>query len=279
MAYGTIEISQEGPIAHLRLCRPSELNTMTRAFWSELPEALREVDASGDTRVIVLSSTGKHFTAGMDLSVFGSVNAADEKRELGRRRDTLRRTVLELQASFDALEEVRVPVLAAIQGGCIGGGVDMISACDARYCTADAFFCIQEINIGMTADLGTLQRLPKIIPSGMARELAYTGRRLPAERALQIGLVNEVFPDHAALLAGVMQVAREIAERSPLAVYGTKEMLNYTRDHSVRDGLRYMAAWQSGMFQPGDMVEAFAAKAEKRTPAFEDLAPLKKPFE
>jgi enoyl-CoA hydratase len=279
MAYGTIEIAQEGPIAHLRLCRPSELNTMTRAFWSELPEALRAVDERGDTRVIVLSSTGKHFTAGMDLSVFGNINASQEKRELGRQRDTLRRSVLDLQASFDALEEVRVPVLAAIQGGCIGGGVDMISACDARYCTADAFFCIQEINIGMTADLGTLQRLPKIIPSGMARELAYTGRRLPAQRALQIGLVNEVFPDHAALLAGVMQVAREIAERSPLAICGTKEMLNYTRDHSVQDGLRYMAAWQSGMFQPGDMVEAFAAKAEKRAPAFEDLPPLKKPFE
>lgn len=278
MAYGTIEISQEGPIAHLRLCRPNELNTMTRAFWSELPDALRAIDARGDTRVIVLSSTGKHFTAGMDLSVFGTINEAEEKREVGRRRDVLRRSVLDLQASFDAIEEVRVPVLAAVQGGCIGGGVDMISACDARYCSADAFFCIQEINIGMTADLGTLQRLPKIIPSGMARELAYTGRRLPAQRALQIGLVNEVFPDHAALIQGVMTVAREIAERSPLAIYGTKEMLNYTRDHSVQDGLRYMAAWQSGMFQPGDMVEAFAAKAEKRAPAFEDLAPLKKPF-
>lgn len=278
MAYTSIEISREGPIGHIRLCRPDELNTMTRAFWSELPDALFSLDTHGDTRVIVLSSSGKHFTAGMDLGVFGEVNRPAEQREVGRSREALRRMVLDLQASFDALEQVRVPVLAAIQGGCIGGGVDMISACDARYCTQDAFFCIQEVNIGMVADLGTLQRLPKIIPSGIARELAYTGRRLPAARALQIGLVNEVYPDHNALLEGVMGVAREIAERSPLAICGTKEMLNYTRDHSVRDGLEYIAAWQSGMFQSGDMVEAFAAKAEKRPPRYEDLAPRKKPF-
>jgi enoyl-CoA hydratase len=278
MAYTTLEISQDGPIAHVQLCRPDALNTMTREFWVELPQALRTLDAQGDVRVIVLSSTGKHFTAGMDLGVFGSINRSSEAREVGRTREALRRMVLDLQASFDVLEEVRVPVLAAVQGGCIGGGVDMISACDARYCTQDAFFCIQEINIGMVADLGTLQRLPKIIPSGVARELAYTGRRLPARRALEVGLVNEVFPDQASLLEGVMTVAREIAERSPLAICGTKEMLNYTRDHSVRDSLQYIAAWQSGMFQAGDMVEAFAAKSEKRTPKYEDLGPLRKPF-
>lgn len=279
MTYSTLAVSLEGPIAHIQLCRPNELNTMTRAFWSELPSALRAIDDAAQARVIVLSSTGKHFTAGMDLSVFANTGAASDGRELGRVRETLRRSVLELQDAFNLLERVRMPVLAAIQGGCIGGGVDMVSACDARYCTADAFFCIQEVNIGMVADLGTLQRLPKIIPSGMARELAYTGRRLPAERALQVGLVNEVFPDHAALLAGVFQVAREIAERSPLAICGSKEMLNYTRDHSVQDGLQYIAAWQSGMFQPGDIMEAFTAKAEKRTPVYEPLAPRTKALE
>jgi enoyl-CoA hydratase len=280
MTSTTLTVSLDASIAHIQLCRPAELNSMTREFWSELPRALHAIDAAAEARVIVISSTGKHFTAGMDLSVFGSAAVApNASRELGRTRENLRRNVLELQESFNVIERVRMPVLAAIQGGCIGGGVDMISACDARYCTADAFFCVQEINIGMVADLGTLQRLPKIIPSGMARELAYTGRRLPAARALQIGLVNEVFPDQTALLAGVFQVAREIAERSPLAVHGSKEMLNYARDHSVSDALQYMAAWQSGMFQSGDMVESFAAKTEKRAPVYEPLAPIKKAFE
>jgi enoyl-CoA hydratase len=280
VTYSSLEVSLEGAIAHVRLCRPEALNTMTRAFWSELPDALRAIDNEGKARVVVLSSTGKHFTAGMDLSVFAGAGIAPVlAREIGRVRESLRHSVFQLQESFNAIEKLRMPVLAAIQGGCIGGGVDMITACDARYCTDDAFFCIQEINIGMTADLGTLQRLPKIIPSGMARELAYTGRRLPAARAKEIGLVNETFRDHAALLAGVMQVAAEIAERSPLAVCASKEMLNYARDHSLADSLNYMAAWQTGMYHPADMAESFAAKSEKRKPVFEDLAPLKKTFE
>jgi enoyl-CoA hydratase len=279
MSYSTLEVSFEGSIAHVKLSRPEALNSMTRAFWTELPEAVRAIDASGKARVIVLSSTGKHFTAGMDLSVFaGEGVTGPASKEVGRQREALRHTVLQLQDSFSALEHARMPVLAAIQGACVGGGVDMVSACDARYCTEDAFFCIHEINIGMTADVGTLQRLPKIIPSGMARELAYTGRRLPAARAKEIGLVNETYQDHEALMAGVMQVAREIAERSPLAVCGSKEMLNYARDHSVADSLNYMAAWQTGMFQPADMFESFTAKSEKRLAQFEDLAPLRKPF-
>ena len=179
--------------------------------------------------------------------------------------------VQHLQDSFTALEQARIPVLCAIQGGCIGGAIDMISAADMRYCSADAFFCVMEINIGMTADVGTLQRLPKIIPEGIARELAYTGDRMPAQRALECGLVNQVFEDHDSLVAGVLEIAGRIATRSPLAIWGTKEMINYTRDHSVADGLRYIASWQSGMFQPADMMEEFAAKGEKRDPEFEEL--------
>jgi enoyl-CoA hydratase len=186
--------------------------------------------------------------------------------------------ILQLQDSLSCLERARMPVIAAVQGGCVGGGVDMITACDMRYCSEDAFFCIQEINIGIIADVGTLQRLPKIIPSGMARELAYTGRRLPARRAREIGLVNEVYPTQEAMLAGVMEIAREIAGHSPLAVSGSKEMLNYARDHSVEEALNYIATWQAGMFQPDDVREALGAKQDKRKPAFQDLLPVRKVF-
>jgi enoyl-CoA hydratase len=278
MTYTCFDIEQKEGVAHVRFNRPDQLNTMTRAFWGELPQALRELDATGKTRVAVISSTGKHFSAGMDLSVFqGAGMEGPATQEVGRQREELRRMVLELQDSFSAIEQVRMPVIAAVQGGCIGGAVDMICACDMRYCTAEAFFCIQEINLGMVADVGTLQRLPKLVPPGMARELAYTGRRLPAGRAREVGLVNEVYEDQAAMLAAVEQIAREIAEHSPLAVHGSKEMLNYARDHSVADSLDHIATWQSGMFQAADMLECFAAKGEKRKPVFEDLVPIK-PF-
>jgi len=277
MSYTCFDIEQKDGVAHLRFNRPDQLNTMTRAFWGELPQALRELDATGKARVVVISSTGKHFSAGMDLSVFqGAGLEPPATQEVGRQREELRRMVLELQGSFSAIEQVRMPVIAAIQGGCIGGAVDMVSACDMRYCTAEAFFCIQEINIGMVADVGTLQRLPTLVAPGMARELAYTGRRLPAARAREIGLVNEVYEDQAAMLAAVEQIAREIAERSPLAVHGSKEMLNYARDHSVADSLNLIATWQTGMFQAADMLECFVARSEKREPVFEDLVPIKR---
>jgi enoyl-CoA hydratase len=268
------ELTVSDHVAHLRLNRPDELNTMVPEFWSELPRIVRDLDARAAARVLVISSTGRHFSAGMDLSVFtgGSGIGGDSgAREAGRQRAHLWMLVQHLQDSFTALEASRMPVLAAIQGGCIGGAVDMVTAADARYCTEDAFFCVQEINIGMTADVGTLQRLPKLIPEGIARELAYTGDRMPADRALACGLVNGVYPDHATMVDDVLAIAGRIARHSPLAIWGTKEMLNYTRDHSVADSLRYMAGWQSGMFQPADMIEEFSAKAEGREPAFEEL--------
>ena len=272
----TFEIAIDEGVAHLRLNRPDAFNSMTREFWEELPAAVRELDASGTVRALVISSTGKHFCAGMDLAVFtGGSDAAGvgSDKELGRLRARLRESVLHLQGSFTALEQARFPVIAAIQGGCIGGAVDMVSACDLRYASADAFFCVQEINIGMTADVGTLQRLPKIIPDGIARERAYRGHRVPAARAAEVGLVNEVFADHDALVEGALAVAREIASKSPLAIWGTKEMVTYARDHSVDDALRHMAAWQSGMFQPADMIETFVANGEGREPSFDDLLP------
>ena len=282
MAPTCFDVERVGKVAHLRLNRPDELNTMTRAFWLELPAIVRELDAAGDTRAVVLSSTGRHFSAGMDLAVFtggdgGGDLAGDgggaQRREEGRSRARLRQLVLLLQDSFTAIETARMPVLAAIQGGCIGGAVDMVSACDLRYCTADAFFVVQEINLGMTADVGTLQRLPKIIPDGIAREMAYRGHRLGAERAHQVGLVNEVFDTHDELVASVLDIAHEIASKSPLAMWGSKEMITYARDHSVADSLDHIATWQAGMFHPDDMVESFTAKAEGREPDFEDLPP------
>ena len=169
-----------------------------------------------------------------------------------------------------------MPVLAAIQGGCIGGAVDMVTAADCRYATADAFFCIQEINIGMTADVGTLQRLPKLVPEGIVRELAYTGDRMPAARAAEIGLVNEVFDDHDSMLEGVHEIAARIASKSPLAIEGTKEMINFTRDHTTSDSLNYIATWQTGMFQPTDIIESFVAQGEKRPPEYDDLPEIRR---
>jgi enoyl-CoA hydratase len=268
------DVSIENKVAHLRLCRPDQLNTMIPSFWSELPEIVRDIDAGAKARAIVISSTGRHFCAGMDLSVFTGTSALSGgggASEEGRRRSFLWMLVQHLQDSFTALEQVRMPVLVAVQGGCIGGAVDMVCAADMRYCSADAFFCVQEINIGMTADVGTLQRLPKLIPEGIARELAYTGDRMPAARAFECGLVNRVFDDHESLVAGTLEIAERIARHSPLAIWGTKEMLNYTRDHSVADSLRHIAGWQSGMFHGADMLEEFAAKSEQREPVFEDL--------
>ena len=268
-------------VGHIRLNRPEQLNSMVREFWTDLPDIVRGLDARGDVRAIVVSSTGRHFCAGMDLGVFTSGDTAitpGDSGEMGRIRARLRQTALMLQESFTAFERVRMPVLAAIQGGCIGGAVDMVTAADMRYASADAFFVIQEINIGMTADVGTLQRLPKIIPDGVARELAYTGRRMSAQRALEVGLINEIFPTHEELVVGVLEIAREIASKSPLAIWGTKEMLLYSRDHSVADGLNHIATWQTGMFQPSDMLEAFGAKAEGREPQFPDLLPVPEEF-
>jgi enoyl-CoA hydratase len=273
MSWKCFDVTVTDHVAHVVLNRPDALNSMIREFWNELPLIVRELDDRGDVRAIVVSSTGKHFCAGMDLAVFSSEDSGlgDGPGEMGRVRARLRQSALMLQESFSAFEKARMPVLAAIQGGCIGGAVDMVTAADMRYCSADAFFVIQEINIGMTADVGTLQRLPKLIPDGVAREMAYTGRRMTAQRALEVGLVNEVFPTHEALVEGVLALAAEIASKSPLAVWGSKEMLTYARDHSVADSLNHIATWQTGMFQPSDMVESFKARAEGREPVYPDL--------
>lgn len=264
-------------VAHIVLSRPEALNAMNRAFWNELPALVNDISDNAKARVVVISSTGKHFTSGMDISVFTDgegVGAAGGDRYA--RAEAFRDFVKVLQGSFSCLEDARMPVIAAVQGGCIGAGVDMTSACDIRFATSDAFFQIAEINIGMTADVGTFPRLTRLIPDGWVRELAYSGRRLPAAKAKDIGLVNEVFPTQEAMMEHVMALAAEIAEKSPVAVTGSKQMIKYARDHSTGDALDYIATWQAGMFSPEHIAEAFAAKAQKRAPAFPDLAPLRK---
>jgi enoyl-CoA hydratase len=282
MTYRCFNVEIADRIAHIQLKRGDELNTMVPEFWRELPEIVKDIDTNARARVIVISSTGKHFSGGMDLSVFtsaGSVgtSAAASKDERGRVRANVRQGVLDIQETFNCIERARMPVLMAIQGGCVGGAVDFATACDCRYATEDAFFVIQEINIGMTADVGTFPRLCKLIPEGVVKELAYAGRRMPARKALQYGLVNEVFATQDEMMTHVMALAKEIAEKSPLAVYGSKVMINYARDHSTADGLDYIATWQAGMYNPEtDMLESFMAKSQKRAPQFADLLPLKK---
>ncbi|MES2035858.1 MAG: crotonase/enoyl-CoA hydratase family protein [Pseudomonadota bacterium] len=271
------EVSIEAGVAHIRMSRPEAMNTMNRAFWNELPAIIRDIDDNARARAIVISSTGKHFCAGMDLQVFSGVGDRDggpvDRHVAG---ESFRRHVHHLQDTFSCLDEARMPVIAAIHGGCIGGAVDFTSACDIRYCTEDTYFTIMEINIGMTADVGTFPRLCKLIPEGWVRELAYTGGKLPAQRAKEIGLVNEVLPDHDAVVAHALSVAREIARKSPLAVAGSKVMINYARDHTIKDALDYIALWQVGMFSGPHMAEAFAGRQEKRDPVYPDLLPLKK---
>lgn len=276
--YPCFELSLSEGVAHLKLSRPQAMNSMNPDFWRDLPAIVRDLDGQGGVRCLVISSTGKHFTAGMDLQVFqgpGGAGSGAPRTPADQyvAAEAMRHTVLGMQEGFNRLDRARFPVIVAVQGGCVGGGVDMISSCDIRYCTADAFFCVQEINIGMTADVGTFPRLCKLIPEGWVRELAYTGRRLPAAKAKEIGLVNEVFATHEEVVAHALATAREIASKAPLAVTGSKVMINYARDHTIADGLDYIATWQAGMFAPPHMAEAFKAKAERRDGAFADLLP------
>ncbi|MFD1192204.1 crotonase/enoyl-CoA hydratase family protein [Phenylobacterium conjunctum] len=276
-AWTCFNVTIEDHVAHIQLKRPEAMNSMIREFWNELPVIVRDINDNARARAIVISSTGKHFSAGMDLAVFGGGGSTSASQAADRwiNAEQQRHHILWLQNCFSCLDEARAPVIAAIQGGCIGGAVDMTSACDIRYASADAFFCIQEINIGMTADVGTFPRLCKLIPEGWVREMAYTGRRMPALKAKEIGWVNEVLPSHEECVAHALATAREIASKAPLAVTGSKVMINYARDHTLKDGLDYIAVWQTGMFAGPHMGEAFKARAEKRDPDFPDLQPLK----
>jgi enoyl-CoA hydratase len=259
-------------IAHLVLNCPEAMNTMNPTFWRELDEVLTHIQRDGSARALVISSTGKHFSAGMSLDIFSNAIQMDDKSPEGRA--AIFDSLTDLQATFTKLESLRIPVIVAIQGGCIGGAVDMVTACCIRYATIDTFFCIQEINIGMVADVGTLQRLPKLMPEAVVKELAYTGRRLKADKALMYGLVNEVFENNDEMLAAAMQCAKEIAIKPPIAIWGTKQAIHYTRDHSVEDSLKQMGWLQGAIWSNAHVREAIVAAKEKRAAQFPALAPL-----
>jgi enoyl-CoA hydratase len=259
-------------VAHLVLNRPEAMNTMHPTFWRELDELLTQLHREGTARALVITSTGKHFSAGMALETFSGAISMDDQSPEGRA--AIFDLLSDMQATFTKIENLRIPVICAIQGGCIGGAVDMVTAACIRYASADAFFCIQEINIGMVADVGTLQRLPKLIPFAVVKELAYTGRRLGAQKALGYGLVNEVFDTAEATVAAALQCAKEIASKPPIAIWGTKQAVTYARDHSVEDSLRQMGWLQGAIWSNAHVRESIAAMKDKRAGDFTPLSPL-----
>ena len=275
--YTCFEVTLGEHIAHVVMNRPEKRNNMNRAFWDELPALIERLDAEAEVRVILISSTGPHFCGGIDVSMFApepgqATGGVHEKKQRPLRfLDTVKR----MQHSFSVMEACRLPVLVAVQGGCIGGGIDMVTAADMRYATRDAFFTIYETKIGMTADVGTFPRIVKLMPEGLVRELAYTGRRMPADEALAHGLVNRVFDTQDDMLAGVMEIAREIAANAPLAVHGCKRAISYSRDHTTQEGLDWIGLWNASNLHNDEIIEAMSARGEDRVPDFADLPPRK----
>ena len=270
MEFETLAVTLENNIATVRLNRPDKANAMNLAMWNDMRSAFKWIDDTPEARVAILEGEGKNFTSGIDLTMMMGLGAQIQNDCEGRMRESLRRIILDLQDTLTSLERCRKPVLAAIHGACIGGGIDLIACADMRYCSGDAYFSIKEIDIGMVADVGTLQRLPKLIGDGMARELAYTARRVDAAEAREIGLVNRVFDTRDALRAGVLEIAATIAAKSPLSIRGAKEMMNYARDHTVADGLNYIATWNAAMLMSDDLQKAMMAGMSKPAPVFKD---------
>ena len=253
MTYECFELNVENGVAHLKLSRPERRNAMTAAFWRELPLAVRGLDV----RALVITSTGPHFCAGLDVSMFSTGGLTTESVEA---RKKFRQQLERLQDSLGALAEARFPVIAAVQGGCIGGGVDMVTACCLRYATRDAWFVIQDINLGMMADVGTFNRMPKQLPEAVVRELGYSGDRLSAERAERLGFVNGLFDTQEQLVAGALEVAKRIAAKAPVAIAATKQMISYTRDHSVAESFDYLNALQPAIFDIEEIKRSLAAQ-------------------
>ncbi len=265
--FETLLLEYQDHVATVWLNRPDKANAMNMPMWADLQACFEWLDAEPDVRVIILGGKGKYFCAGIDLGMFGDL-MPEAGTDPARAAEKLRRFIKRLQANLTSIERCQKPVIAAVHGLCLGGGVDIIACCDMRYACDEAVFSIKEIDVGMTADVGSLQRLPHIIPQGIVRELAYTGRNVNAEESYEIGLVNRVYENQDELMAGVQEVAAQIAARSPISVRGVKEMLLYARDHSVDDGLNYIATWNSGMLSQQDVMAAVSAG--KNQPEFDN---------
>lgn len=268
------KVECSGGIARIVMNRPDKANGMTPDFWTDLPRLLDTLGQDETIRCAIISGEGKHFTGGMDLAAFADIARLFEN-EPGRAAFAMRDLILRLQDAFNAIEHVRFPVIAAVHGACIGAGIDMITACDIRLASADAYFSIEEIHIGMAADVGTLQRLPKLIAPSIAAELAYTGRRFTAAEAKAMGLLSQLADDRVSLMEGAYALATSIAKKSPLAIAGIKRNLAYARDHSVADGLDYIATWNGGMLRANELMTALQAKMAKSEAVFADLISTK----
>jgi len=268
--YSTLSLSLDQGIAEIHLNRPDKSNAMNDAMWQEIRQAADWVDATPAARVAILSGEGRNFCAGIDLAMLGGIQQRIAHPDGARSREMLRRLILDLQDCLTAIERCRKPILAAIQGACVGGALDLVTCCDMRYAAPDAVFSVREIDLAMVADVGTLQRLPHLIGEGMARELAYTGRNVDAGEAERLGLINRKFDSFSELTAAVREIARTIAAKSPLATRGLKEVMNFNRDHSVADGLNFVATWNSALLLSGDLNEAITAQRERRAPTFSD---------
>jgi enoyl-CoA hydratase/carnithine racemase len=265
-----IALSIEGGVAHLELARPDKFNAMDKDMFAAIGDSFRSLGRDPAVRAILLSGQGKHFTAGLDLEYASRQFAPSDCA--GRAAEARLRHIEWLQDSFSAAEDARPPVIAAIHGGCIGAGVDLASACDIRLASADAFFQIAEVDVAITADLGTLQRLGYLLPQGVLRELTYTGRRMGAEEAARYGLVNQLAPDRDAAIEAGMALARTIAAKSPLAVAGAKQSLNRSRGRPVEEGLRDVALWNAATLVSADLTEAIKARLGKTEPRFGPLS-------
>ncbi|XP_042019739.1 delta(3,5)-Delta(2,4)-dienoyl-CoA isomerase, peroxisomal-like [Salvia splendens] len=272
--YKTLQIKRKSPnsrVFNLVINRPSRGNALSADFFTEFPAALSSLDRNPDVAVVVLSGAGKHFCTGIDLHLLNSITHDAGSAEEGRYREKLRREIKSMQQTVTAVEECRKPVIAAVHGACIGGGVDIITACDLRYCTEQAEFSVKEVDLAITADLGTLQRLPGIVGFGNAMELALTARHFSGLEAMRLGLVSRVFGDREAMEKGVAEVAEGIAGRSPLAIIGTKRVLIKSRDMALQQGLDYVATWNSAVLISDDLKEAVSAHLQKRKSLFAKL--------
>jgi enoyl-CoA hydratase len=265
-------IAEADGIATLTLATPKTSNALTLAFWRDFPAAIKTLDSIGTTRALIIAGEGKNFCAGMDLSVF--TNPAMQDTDAPALRARFYQLAREMQAALTAIETARFPVIAAIQGACVGAGLELAAACDLRFCAADAFFKIAEIDIAMMADVGALQRLPKHLPDAIVREMAYTGMTLPAARAETFGFVNAIAPDADAAQHLARKAAEKIAARAPLAIAGSKDSLLYARDHGVPAALERAAWVQAAIWNTAEIKTAITARMEKSTPVYENLPPL-----